>query len=193
MVVATVSGAGYQNQGYKWQFNTDKLKVNDINVVYSLNLDSYFKYISENVVDAFVVNDKLLVLQKNGNEFQLSYGFYMAYDFYLEKIDSNVEINTSKITSIVSLSNNPIYGIYFVSYSNDIMELGDIFITNQHDSVWNLTLSNVILTRKNNDFYIDVHKVVYYLNLVRRNRRRLHRQCVRYKPKRKRCIKNDNR
>jgi hypothetical protein len=164
LIVATKVGKNYDPNQPKWQYKGNELVVNDIKVIYSTDLFSSVQVIGEEVKDVVVATNKLVLLRYIKGEFDLSYGVYNEYGFYLERIEMNVEIPNNQITLLVLVSENLNYNLFYIGYTNNKLEIGDIFISNTHDNVWNLTLSGVPLTREKTDFSIDFHKV--NLNLI---------------------------
>jgi hypothetical protein len=160
MIVATTVGKSFNPRSQKWSFSS-KLNVNDVHVVYSTNFFSSYESLGQDIYDVLVANDRLVLLKLYQDEFVLSYGIYNGYGFYHDKIDTNVELNLNQMTSVVLLSENLNYNVYYIGYTNNKLELGDIFISNNHDNVWNLTIKDVPLTRDTHDFVVDFHQVIY--------------------------------
>jgi hypothetical protein len=166
MIVATVVGKNFNSNKKKWEFTNNQLFLNDIQVVYSVDLFYSSNKLGSDIYDVIVSNDKLVLLTYNGEQLDLSYGIYNGNGFYLQKIeltDSDIKLN--KLTSIVLLSESVNYNIYYIGYTDSILEFGDLLLANNHDSQWRLVMNGVPAIRYNNDFTVDFHKVKCF-NLV---------------------------
>jgi hypothetical protein len=159
MIVATVAGKNYDPSQQKWYYDDNKLYVNDIRVVYSTDLFKSSQWFDDDVHDILVATNKLVLLTTANDEFQLSYGIYNKDTFYQERIKTNVEVPFNRLTIVLLLSESANYNVYYIGYTNNKFEVGDVFISNTHDSIWNQTLSNVPLTRDKFEYTIDFHKV----------------------------------
>ncbi len=134
----------------------DNKSKNDINIIYSVDFFETIDEMDYNVINFYPAGNNLVVIRKDqNNQTSLNLAYYEDSEFIYRIININTKVND--ITAIILLSENISSKIFYVIFKEKTY--GDLYVTCDHDSIWTLSIENVINSLYMNEFFIDFHKV----------------------------------